>query len=674
MGLVSNACMAQPLRAADALLAIDQQRASVVERIVAKWGPTLAKSSDDVSIDDLRQRLMNLRADRLFAATLAGTEDGLREVTGLATAKPSLTRAAQTKALGDTATDVVYTPVTPCRLVDTRGTFAAVYQGNGTASHTPVPFASNETRTYTVQGGNGVCLTQLPGGLNPSAVQLQVFGMPTTNASGDIEILPQGATFGSTATMVYVASIAFNTVSTAAKINTANNEISVQVRGGGANVAIDVVGYFAAPSGNGGKFFMQGGNAFGTTALLGTVDGQPLEIYVNSQRVMRYEPRLDGPNILGGYQNNSVSGAVSGQTIGGGGTPGSSCFEPSTGTYVRSCANKTTNYYATVGGGMANQATGGAGVVSGGEENTASGPDATVPGGFGNAASNDSATVAGGFRNVASGGTSTVAGGAGNVASGDSSSVAGGDSNVASGNYASIPGGIQNVASGPISVAAGHNATADQGNCVVFGLWSSGNSSCLGTSNVFKVMGNNGFSVDYHQPVGGGGDRWLAIGPFTHGVVPTTIVTWNGAFLSDAGVWTNASSSRTRKKDFGAVDVDAVLNAVARLPITTWRYKEGDGDVLHMGPMAEDFWAAFGIGYGDRTIADLDARGVEFAAIQGLNVKVDRRNVAFEAELAEKDAKIDAQQREIDELRSELNAVKRAVERLVGGDARVVAN
>jgi septal ring factor EnvC (AmiA/AmiB activator) len=55
---------------------------------------------------------------------------------------------------------------------------------------------------------------------------------------------------------------------------------------------------------------------------------------------------------------------------------------------------------------------------------------------------------------------------------------------------------------------------------------------------------------------------------------------------------------------------------------------------------------------------------VEFAAIQGLNVKVDRRNVAFEAELAENDAKIDAQQREIDELRSELNAVKRAVERL----------
>jgi hypothetical protein len=158
-----------------------------------------------------------------------------------------------TKALGESTRDVVYTPVTPCRLVETRGTFAAVYQGDGTPAHTTKPFTSNEIRSYAVQGGNGVCLTQLPGGLNPSAVQLQVFGLPTTPASGDIEILPQGTSFGSTATMEYVGSIAFNTVSTAAKINTANHQISVQVRGGGAHLAIDVVGYFAAPTGTGGK-------------------------------------------------------------------------------------------------------------------------------------------------------------------------------------------------------------------------------------------------------------------------------------------------------------------------------------------------------------------------------------------------------------------------------------
>ena len=57
----------EPLdRSADALLAIDQHRASVVERIVDSWGAALAKSSAYVSIDELRTRLLSLRADRLL--------------------------------------------------------------------------------------------------------------------------------------------------------------------------------------------------------------------------------------------------------------------------------------------------------------------------------------------------------------------------------------------------------------------------------------------------------------------------------------------------------------------------------------------------------------------------------------------------------------------------------
>jgi hypothetical protein len=78
---------------------------------------------------------------------------------------------------------------------------------------------------------------------------VQVFGIPINGASGDIEILPQGAAFGSTATEVYVGSVPFNTVSTTARINPNNNQISVQVRGGGAHLAIDVVGYFRRATG-----------------------------------------------------------------------------------------------------------------------------------------------------------------------------------------------------------------------------------------------------------------------------------------------------------------------------------------------------------------------------------------------------------------------------------------
>jgi hypothetical protein len=235
---------AGPRNAPNALLSIDQNRATVVDRIVADWGEAFAKSNAGIDANQLRILLEGMRADHLLAASLAGTLDGLRTViAGSLAAQETTTgkEGANVKVLGDAGDDVVYTPLTPCRLVETRGTFAAVYQGGG-------PFSGGEIRNYAVQGGNGVCLTQLPAGLNPSAVQLQVFGIPiNSGASGDIEILAQGAAFGNTATEVYVGNVAFNTVSTTAKINLANNQIGVQVRGGGANLAMDVVGYFAAP-------------------------------------------------------------------------------------------------------------------------------------------------------------------------------------------------------------------------------------------------------------------------------------------------------------------------------------------------------------------------------------------------------------------------------------------
>src|SRR5438552_2403276 len=227
-----------------ALLSIDQNRSTVVDRIVGEWGDRLEASRAGINRAQRREMLLAMPADQLLAASLAGSLDGLRNVLvhGLSapvTTKPSL----QVKALGDPGDDVVYTPVIPCRLVDTRNAFAAVYQGAGA-------FTGGEIRNYTIQGGNGVCLSQLPPGLNPSAVQLQVFGIPINGGSnGDVEILPQGSTFGSTATLVYLGNVLLTSASTTARINLANNQIGVQVRGGGADLAIDVVGYFKPPAG-----------------------------------------------------------------------------------------------------------------------------------------------------------------------------------------------------------------------------------------------------------------------------------------------------------------------------------------------------------------------------------------------------------------------------------------
>src|SRR5262249_23530239 len=100
------------------------------------------------------------------------------------------------------------------------------------------------------------CLSQLPPGLNPSAVQLQVFGIPiNSGSSGDVEVLPQGSTFGNTATLVYLGNDLVTSASMTAPINLANNQIGVQVRGGGANVDSDVIGYFKPPSGTIGTVY-----------------------------------------------------------------------------------------------------------------------------------------------------------------------------------------------------------------------------------------------------------------------------------------------------------------------------------------------------------------------------------------------------------------------------------
>ena len=67
-----------------------------------------------------------------------------------------------------------------------------------------------------------------------------------------------------------------------------------------------------------------------------------------------------------------------------------------------------------------------------------------------------------------------------------------------------------------------------------------------------------------------------------------------------------------------------MLEKVSALPITEWKYKvEADGS-KHIGPMAQDFHAAFGLnGAVDKHISTVDEGGVALAAIQGLNEKVE---------------------------------------------------
>ncbi len=98
------------------------------------------------------------------------------------------------------------------------------------------------------------------------------------------------------------------------------------------------------------------------------------------------------------------------------------------------------------------------------------------------------------------------------------------------------------------------------------------------------------------------------------------INTSTGAYLSYGGTWTN-NSDRNRKTDIEPIDGANILDKIARLDISQWRYLDESDNVRHVGPMAQDFYSAFRLGYDDKSITTIDAAGVALAAIKELNRK-----------------------------------------------------
>jgi hypothetical protein len=130
----------------------------------------------------------------------------------------------------------------------------------------------------------------------------------------------------------------------------------------------------------------------------------------------------------------------------------------------------------------------------------------------------------------------------------------------------------------------------------------------------------NGVDSPIANDPGGGS----VLATLTDAVTSTTVT---GTFRAQAFT---ATSDRNQKTDFASIDPQRVLDGVSRLPITSWSYRnEARRGIRHIGPVAQDFYAAFRVGYDDRSITTVDSSGVALAAIQALY----RRLQALEAEV-----------------------------------------
>jgi len=125
----------------------------------------------------------------------------------------------------------------------------------------------------------------------------------------------------------------------------------------------------------------------------------------------------------------------------------------------------------------------------------------------------------------------------------------------------------------------------------------------------------------------------------------------------------NPPSDRNAKENFLPVQPREMLEKVVALPLSSWNYK-ADTATRHVGPVAQDFYAAFNVGTDEKHIATVDADGVALAAIQGLNEKVETGNQKSEIRNQRSENRIQKLEVENAEFKRELTMLKQMVEKL----------
>jgi len=204
-----------------------------------------------------------------------------------------------------------------------------------------------------------------------------------------------------------------------------------------------------------------------------------------------------------------------------------------------------------------------------------------------------------------------------------------------------------------LGYGSGLNVTTGSNNTFI---GSTTNSSAVDIVNSI-VIGYN-CNVDQSNTIRIGNPSITKIGigrtPSTNDIMDFQVTT---AKLTTGGVWTNASDRRL-KNNFQDLDANDILNKVNQLHIQRWHYIADRQPVTHIGPVAQDFHALFGVG-DDTTISTIDPSGVALLAIQALTKKDKTRDTA-----------IAQQQAQINELMAEVTDMQQSLSQCLTNDQK----
>lgn len=209
---------------------------------------------------------------------------------------------------------------------------------------------------------------------------------------------------------------------------------------------------------------------------------------------------------------------------------------------------------------------------------------------------------------------------------------------------ASLVAGASSIANANLSTAIGDHVQAGGYGSVALGSYAVTQAIASGsfafgdrstTTNVVSDQPNQ-FIVR-----AAGGFRFVTNAAQTTGVY----------LLANASQFTQISDVN-KKEAFRDLDGEGVLGKLARMPIQEWSYKSQGTAIRHVGPTAQDFWAAFGLGEDPLGIGTLDGTGVALAGVKALAQRTDamqaataalaQENAALRAELAALRERLDA--------------------------------
>ncbi len=438
------------------------------------------------------------------------------------------------------------------------------------------------------------------------------------------------------------------------------NAFDSTIAGGRANQVGNNSLYAAIGGGVQNQVLAQGGTIAGgqqnlilTNAYNSTISGgfrNLIQSHINS-------------SVIVGGQNNQIHDGAEGSTIAGG-EYNTIATNASFATIVGGWHNLASSYGSTAMG--YSTIASGAVATAMGTNTTASGFAATAMGGDNNATGDYSTAM--GSRSTASGPVATAMG-LHSTASGISSIAMG--NSTASGDYSTAMGTseakqvnstalghstaseVNSTALG-FSLASGYNSTA-LGFSVATGTNSTATGNSYASGEVSTALGCSTASGDFATAIGFSqatntgslvwGDR-SSFNPLTstndnsltfraaggYRLFTDTNMTAGVSLASGSTAWATISDQNA-KKNFVPVNGQTVLAKLAAVPVQQWNYKwEKDTDVPNIGPMAQAFKKAFYPGRDDKSITTLEFDGVELAAIQGLNQKLEEQK-AENAEL-----------------------------------------